>query len=83
MEHFTEHGIKFDDGSQIEADVIFATGYCLISFCLLLTALLIHWFMNTRYGDQLGNVADKGEISGVCRDNGVRGLWYMMGTFSF
>jgi hypothetical protein len=61
IERFTEGGIKFDDGSELEADVvIFATGYfCCSSPFRLLHALMREFF---RYGDQ------RDHIRRVCGD---------------
>ncbi|KAG5651879.1 hypothetical protein H0H81_007073 [Sphagnurus paluster] len=77
ISRFTETGIKFEDGSELEADVvIFATGL-------------------GNSGKQIANIVGdevakhlkpvwgldaEGEINGVWRDLGVKGLWSMMGV---
>ncbi|KZT09319.1 FAD/NAD-binding domain-containing protein [Laetiporus sulphureus 93-53] len=73
---FTETGLKFENGSQLEADtVVCATGVgdtrnSIRSVC----------------GDEVADTCNpiwgldqEGEIQGVWRDLGVPGLWYMMG----
>jgi hypothetical protein len=97
LERFTETGLKFEDGTELPADVVmFATG-----------CVAIHWINHhtvclpdpCRYGDartlvrricgeELGKkvkpvwgLNEEGEINGLWRVLGVPGLWYMMGSF--
>lgn len=78
LERFTKKGLKFQDGSELEADiVIFATG-----------------FQDVRESirDMCGDVDIKdkikpiwgldkdGEIRSVWRDSGVENMWIMMGN---
>ncbi|KAG6897057.1 hypothetical protein C0992_004376 [Termitomyces sp. T32_za158] len=79
LESFTETGLKFEDGSELPADVvIFATG-----------------LGDTR--DHIRKVVDEdvfnrvkpvwgldpeGELNGVWRDLGVKGLWLMLGNLA-
>jgi len=78
LERFTETGLKFEDGSELSADVVvFATG-----------------FGDTRdgvakiIGGELGKklkpiwgLDSDGEINGSWRDLGVPGLWFMIGEW--
>ncbi|RDB27058.1 putative indole-3-pyruvate monooxygenase YUCCA3 [Hypsizygus marmoreus] len=79
IERLTETGLKFEDGSELAADVIiFATGLGdsraqLRKVC----------------GDAVADAAkpvwgldDEGEIKGVWRDLGVKGLWCMLGNLA-
>ncbi|THU96531.1 FAD/NAD(P)-binding domain-containing protein [Dendrothele bispora CBS 962.96] len=76
---FTETGLKFENGSTVEADVvIFATGlgdnrHIIRKIC----------------GEDVGNrctpiwgLDSDGEIQGTWRDLGVKGLWYIMGNLA-
>lgn len=79
IERLTEHTIVFDDGTELQADVIvFATGLgdaqahirrvcgdALVKECKPI------WGLNK-----------EGELNGVWRDLGVKGLWYMMGNLA-
>lgn len=72
-----EHGLKFDDGTTLEADdVIFATGY---------------QSMNTSaekiFGKEVAGktkgvwgLDEEGEIRGLWRGSGHPGFWYMAGN---
>ncbi|KAJ3901259.1 hypothetical protein F5879DRAFT_1011498 [Lentinula edodes] len=79
LQSFTPTGLKFEDGSEISADVVvYATGYgnarsVIRKIC----------------GDEIGNKCKdvwglnaEGEMRGSWRDMGVPGLWYAMGNFS-
>ncbi|KAA1095597.1 hypothetical protein PGTUg99_007169 [Puccinia graminis f. sp. tritici] len=74
----TEHGLRFDDGEEIEADIIvFATGYQSIRTS-------IHQLISETVAQRLGPVWGKdsqGEIPGTWRLNGQPGLWLMCGNF--
>jgi hypothetical protein len=78
IESFTKSGIKFDNGSELPADVIiFATG--LGDFKSAVQKLC---------GDEVADkcspiwgVDSEGEINGAWRDLGIPGLWYMTGNF--
>jgi len=76
---FTETGLKFENGSELPADVVvFATGLgdarnAVRRLC----------------GDEVGDACkpiwglnSEGEINGAWRDLGVPGLWYMIGNFA-
>ncbi|TFK35113.1 hypothetical protein BDQ12DRAFT_635350 [Crucibulum laeve] len=79
IEKFTEKGVKFDNGSELEADVVvFATG-------------LGHPIEGVRdiCGDEVADgcksiwgLNSEGETSGIWRDMGYKGLWYMMGNLA-
>jgi cation diffusion facilitator CzcD-associated flavoprotein CzcO len=79
IEKFTEHAIQFDDGSELEADVVvFATG---------LGDRRAH--IQRVCGDALfqkckpiWGLNKEGEINGAWRDIGIRGLWYMIGNLA-
>jgi len=79
IERFTEHAILFDDGSELQADVVvFATGLGdsrdhIRRICgdALLEKCKPTWGLNK-----------EGEINGSWRDVGVRGLWYMIGNLA-
>ncbi|KAJ3868061.1 hypothetical protein EV359DRAFT_33047 [Lentinula novae-zelandiae] len=79
LQSFTPTGLKFEDGSEISADVVvYATGYgnarsVIRKIC----------------GDEIGDKCKdawglnaEGEMRGSWRDMGVPGLWYAMGNFS-
>ncbi|KAG6810447.1 hypothetical protein H0H92_011820 [Tricholoma furcatifolium] len=79
IERFTETGIKFEDGSELPADVVvFATGLgdsrahikkvCGEEVFNQLTPL---WGLDA-----------EGELNGVWRDIGIKGLWSMLGNFA-
>ncbi|KAF9037135.1 hypothetical protein BJ165DRAFT_576244 [Panaeolus papilionaceus] len=76
---FTEKGIKFDDGSELEADVVvFATGLGDPKDQIVRIA-----------GPEIASktkpiwgLDEEGELNGVWRDLGVPGLWSMMGNLA-
>ncbi|EKM78021.1 hypothetical protein AGABI1DRAFT_76376 [Agaricus bisporus var. burnettii JB137-S8] len=77
--HFTETSIRFEDGSELQADVVI--------FCTGLGNAIDG--IRELCGD---NVAEKcsavwgmdeeGEINGTWRDMGLKGMWYMMGNLA-
>ncbi|KAG6370029.1 hypothetical protein JVT61DRAFT_12548 [Boletus reticuloceps] len=77
IERFTEKGLKFVDGTELEADiVVFATGYgdprdTMRDIC-------------RPQADKVNKVWDfteEGEVSGVWRHCGHEGLWFGVGEF--
>ncbi|KAK0240273.1 hypothetical protein EDD85DRAFT_824912 [Armillaria nabsnona] len=79
IERFTETGLLFEDGSELTADVVlFATGLGdirngVVSLC----------------GDDVGRrcgriwgMDEEGEINGIWREPGIRGLWPVMGNLA-
>ncbi|KAL4247718.1 hypothetical protein ABKN59_008249 [Abortiporus biennis] len=80
IERFTKTGLKFQDGSELEADVVlYATG-----------------FANAKepvrqiVGDELSKqippiwgLDEEGEVNGCYRELGIPGLWYMMGNLAW
>ncbi|KAJ6550423.1 hypothetical protein DFH09DRAFT_1366721 [Mycena vulgaris] len=76
---FTASGLKFEDGSELPADVIvFATG-------LGDARNTVRKICGDAVGDkckQIWGLDDEGEIHGAWRDLGVPGLWYMMGNLA-
>ncbi|KAJ6488872.1 hypothetical protein C8R45DRAFT_1053267 [Mycena sanguinolenta] len=74
---FTPTGLKFDDGSELSADVVvFATGFgdardTVRKVCgdAVADRCKRIWGLNT-----------EGEVNGAWRDLGVPGLWYMLGN---
>ncbi|KAF8813451.1 hypothetical protein BYT27DRAFT_7180991 [Phlegmacium glaucopus] len=79
IQGFTANGLKFEDGSELEADVVvFCTG-----------------FSDTRHtirqacGDEVAEkmkpiwgLDEEGELKGCFRDLGYQGLWYILGNFA-
>ncbi|KAK7056044.1 flavin-containing monooxygenase [Favolaschia claudopus] len=76
---FTERGIRFEDGSEVEADVVvFATGFGD-------ARNTIRKVCGDAVGDRCARVwglDEEGEVNGAWRGMGVRGLWYMMGNLA-
>ncbi|KAF9459687.1 hypothetical protein BDZ94DRAFT_1171175 [Collybia nuda] len=80
IETFTEDGLKFDDGSELKADVVvFATGLGdtrshIEAVCgeEVSKRCLPIWGLNK-----------EGEINGAWRNLGIKGLWYMMGNLAY
>uniref|UniRef100_A0A0W0FNY1 Flavin-containing monooxygenase n=1 Tax=Moniliophthora roreri TaxID=221103 RepID=A0A0W0FNY1_MONRR len=79
LERFTETGLKFEDGSELPADVVvFATGYGD-------ARTLIRKICGDEVCDKLRPVwglNEEGEINGIWRNIGHPGLWYMMGNLA-
>lgn len=95
IERFTEKGLKFEDGVELEADiVVFATGYVYESGF----SFIPQWFR--RYGDhrdvmrdicgpevaskvgEIWGVDEDGQLMGAWRDSGHEGLWFGIGKHS-
>ncbi|KAJ7094555.1 hypothetical protein B0H15DRAFT_127960 [Mycena belliarum] len=80
IERFTATGLKFEDGSELPADVvIFATGVGDVRDNIRKVC-----------GDELTEkckpiwgLDEEGEIQGCWRDLGIPGLWYMMGNLAY
>jgi len=79
ISEFTERGIKFENGSEILADVVvFATG-------LGDAREHIRRLCGAEMYNQckpIWGLNKEGEINGVWRDIGVPGLWYVMGNLA-
>ncbi|KAF9459685.1 hypothetical protein BDZ94DRAFT_1380914 [Collybia nuda] len=79
IERFSPDGLKFDDGTDLEADVVvFATGLG-----------DNHSHIRNVCGEEVVKRCSKiwglnkeGELNGAWRDMGVKGLWYMMGNLA-
>lgn len=97
IETFTPNGLKFDDGSELPADiVIFATGYEYSSSHrdVHLTLHLprigsVRHAIRRVCGEELTSrvkpiwgLDEEGELKGCYRDLGPKGLFAMMGAFS-
>ncbi|KAJ7477704.1 hypothetical protein FB451DRAFT_1243020 [Mycena latifolia] len=76
---FTESGLKFENGSELPADVVvFATG-------IGDARNRVRTICGDVLGDQckqIWGLNAEGEIHGTWRDLGVPGLWYMMGNLA-
>ncbi|KAF8656499.1 hypothetical protein AX16_002518 [Volvariella volvacea WC 439] len=76
---FTETGLKFENGSELAADVVlFATG-------LGDPGDIIQSICGSEVADRFGKVwglNDEGEVNGCWRDLKVEGLWYMLGNLA-
>ncbi|TFK48074.1 FAD/NAD(P)-binding domain-containing protein [Heliocybe sulcata] len=79
IERFTKTGIKFENGSELPADVVItATGYDDPR-----TAALR--LLGDKAADKLRpiwGISEEGEINGAWRDIGIPNLWYMMGNLA-
>jgi len=97
IERFEEEDIVFKNGSRLRADVVvFATGYVtiLLSVQTCLADLLsrlgdarkhVERVCGKEVADRCGPIwglNEEGELNGVWRDLGVRGLWYMIGNLA-
>ncbi|KAL0574959.1 hypothetical protein V5O48_007004 [Marasmius crinis-equi] len=79
LEGFTETGLRFEDGSELPADVVlFATGFG-----------DVRDFIRKICGDEIATkckpvwgLNEEGEINGIYRDLGVPGMWYVMGNLA-
>ncbi|KAK5072723.1 hypothetical protein LTR64_004804 [Lithohypha guttulata] len=79
IEEVTEKGLKFADGSELEADeIIFATGY-----------QNMRSEARTIFGDELADQVgdiwgfdDEGEMRTIWRPSGHPGFWFMGGNFA-
>jgi hypothetical protein len=92
IESFTENGLRFTDGTELQADIIvFATGYGNISFCRagLIPAYSYgdpRDFMREVCGDEVASkitrvwgLDEEGQSAGVWRYCGHDGLWFANG----
>ncbi|PCH33003.1 FAD/NAD(P)-binding domain-containing protein [Wolfiporia cocos MD-104 SS10] len=79
LERFTKTGLKFQDGSELEADVVlFATGF-------EGAEKAIYRLVGDELGSQIGpiwNLTPEGEQRGAWRWLGVQNLWFMMGNLA-
>ncbi|KIY68034.1 FAD/NAD(P)-binding domain-containing protein [Cylindrobasidium torrendii FP15055 ss-10] len=79
LKEFTEHELIFEDGSKIEADVVvFSTGIGEAKDGL-------RNIVGDEIADKCGQVwglDEEGEIAGVWRDLGFKGLWVTAGNLS-
>ncbi|KAG7099769.1 hypothetical protein E1B28_001581 [Marasmius oreades] len=79
LERFTETGLRFEDGSELPADVVlFATGFG-----------DVRTYIRKICGEEVGNrckpiwgLDGEGELHGTFKDLGVPGLWYIMGNLA-
>ncbi|KAH8091396.1 hypothetical protein BXZ70DRAFT_1041311 [Cristinia sonorae] len=80
IERFTPTGLKFTDGSELQADVVlFATGFGDIREP-------IRKICGDEVGDKvppIWGLNEEGELSGTWRELGTPGLWYMMGNLAW
>ncbi|KAF8150950.1 hypothetical protein B0H34DRAFT_730728 [Crassisporium funariophilum] len=79
IQGFTEDGLKFEDGSELPADVVI--------FCTGLSDS--RGGIRKVFGDEVAErtkpvwgLNEEGEINGCWRDLGVEGMWYMMGNLA-
>ncbi|KAI0074796.1 hypothetical protein K474DRAFT_1501146 [Panus rudis PR-1116 ss-1] len=80
LERFTKTGLRFEDGSELEADVfLYATGFGDVREPLRAilppdvgSKLPAIWGLNS-----------EGEIRAAWRELGTPGLWYMMGNLAW
>ncbi|EPQ61345.1 FAD/NAD P-binding domain-containing protein [Gloeophyllum trabeum ATCC 11539] len=79
IERFTKTSIKFEDGSELECDVvIFATGFDDARDAVIRV-------LGSDYKEKLKplwGLGKDGELNGVWRDFGVPNLWYLMGNLA-
>jgi len=77
--HFTGTGLKFENGSELPADVVvFATG-------LGDAKDQIRRLCGDDVADRcqpIWGLNEEGEVNGVWKEFGVPGLWYMLGNLS-
>ncbi|THH27067.1 hypothetical protein EUX98_g7120 [Antrodiella citrinella] len=80
IERFTKTGLKFTDGSELQADVVlYATGFGDVRDP-------IRKICGDEVGDKLPPIwglNDEGELRGTWRELGTPGLWYMMGNLAW
>ncbi|KAF9078745.1 hypothetical protein BDP27DRAFT_1206778 [Rhodocollybia butyracea] len=79
LQSFTEKGLKFEDGSEIPADVVvFATGFGD-------ARTVIRKICGDEIADKCSptwGLSDEGEILGSWKDMNIPGLWYAMGNLA-
>ncbi|KAK7706927.1 hypothetical protein SLS57_009441 [Botryosphaeria dothidea] len=82
VESFTEKGLRFTDGSELEADVtVYATGF--VGNVRHAAADIVGEEMGARLEDFWG-VDKEGELRGVCKPMiGQKNVWYMGGDTRF
>ncbi|KAI0791868.1 hypothetical protein C8Q75DRAFT_876016 [Abortiporus biennis] len=79
IERFTQTGLKFEDGSELDADVVlYATGFADASEPI-----------SRIVGDEVSKkvpriwgIDEEGEVNGCYRELGTPGLWYIMGNLA-
>ncbi|KAJ7135908.1 hypothetical protein C8R44DRAFT_769283 [Mycena epipterygia] len=80
IERFTPGGLKFENGSELPADVVvFATGVGDVRDN-------IRKVCGDKLADQckpIWGLDEEGEVQGCWRDLGIPGLWYMMGNLAY
>ncbi|KAF8196444.1 hypothetical protein BJ912DRAFT_955187 [Pholiota molesta] len=79
IERFTETGLKFKNGTELDADVVlFATGLgrTVEAFRRLCGDGVVKKLK------PIGGLNEEGEINAAWRDTGVHGLWYMFGNLA-
>ncbi|KAH8807118.1 dimethylaniline monooxygenase (N-oxide forming) [Xylogone sp. PMI_703] len=75
---YTEQGLKFADGSHVEADVVvFATGF---SGNMREVVEATFGSQTAQKTDLLWGLDDEGELRGAFKPTGQPGLWYAAGT---
>jgi hypothetical protein len=78
---FTEKGLEFSDGSQLDADVVvFCTGF---SHDVRSQAIE---YVGTHLGEKLDDyweLDSEGELRGVYKPHGIPGVWYTGGGVTF
>jgi len=79
IQEYTENGLKFENGSELEADVIlFCTG-------LNDTRYTVRQICGDEVAEKmkpLWGLNEEGEFNGCYRNLGYDGLWYSMGNFA-
>ncbi|KAH7913178.1 FAD/NAD(P)-binding domain-containing protein [Hygrophoropsis aurantiaca] len=76
LSHFTHHGLVFEDGSSLDADVvIFATGF---SDARSAYRALLGEELGSKV-TRMGGLDEEGEHNGLWREVGLPGLWCMTG----
>ncbi|EAU90811.1 monooxygenase [Coprinopsis cinerea okayama7 len=79
IKEFTERGLRFEDGSELQADVVlFATGYG--DPMKRISRLLGEDLAKECTG--LWGFNQEGEILGAWRDLGIKRFWYMIGNLA-
>lgn len=80
IEEITEHGMKFADGSELEAEeIVFATGYQNMRS-------EARSIFGDELADQVGDIwgfDEEGEMRTIWRPSGHPGFWFMGGNFAF
>ncbi|TFK35618.1 hypothetical protein BDQ12DRAFT_688042 [Crucibulum laeve] len=79
IESFTETGIKFDDGSEMEADVV----VCATGLGNVIEGVREICGNVVAEGCTLSGITKEGEPRGIWRELPFKGLWYMMGNLGY